>query len=153
MNTTQHKSEKSRDTKQEETQRNRKKRGGGALGKRLGVPPALTDFNKFAYRWINDDGMRMYSLTEEDDWQLAPQDGEKTETVDMGSAVKRVVGTKADGSPMYAYLCRKLRTYFDDDQKAKSAELDEQLEQLRRGNNKDGAGQSDYTPHSGINIR
>ena len=141
-----------RKPKSEAEPERRKKRTGGMLGRRLGVPNSMLDHEKFAYRWINDDGMRMYMLTEEDDWHLAPKNGVDTETVDIGEAVKRIAGRNDDGSPMYAYLCRKKRTFFDEDQKQKSAVLDEQLAQIRRGNSRHGEQQSDYIPHSGISV-
>ena len=161
MNTTEHnpaldddKPRRGRPPKGDEAQRRRKNRT-AETGKRLAVPQGLTDFNKFAYRWINDDGVRFYALTQEDDWELAPQNAhgpDEADTVDIGNAVKRVVGAKPDGSPMYAYLCRKLRKFYDDDAADKQARLDEELEQIRRGNSRAGQSQADYTPHSGIKV-
>ena len=78
--------------------------------------------------------------------------GVKEDTTDLGNAVSYIVGTNKDGSPMRAYLCRKPKSYFDEDQAAKHAELEQQLAELRRGNDRDGQTQSDYVPTSGIRI-
>ena len=53
---------------------------------------------------------------------------------------------------MRSYLCRKLRQFYDEDQKMKQTDLDEQLAQLRRGNTAAGEGQGDYVPNGGIRI-
>lgn len=138
--------------RKEETQQRRKQRG-GVIGRRLGVNESLLDFDHFAYRWINDDPARIFSKTKEDDWDLVHQDGSEIKgESDEGSAISQVVGTKPDGSPLRAYLCRKPKPYYEEDQAEKQRELDEQLAQMRRGNARDGSSQSDYVPHGGISI-
>lgn len=138
----------------EPERRRRRREGGNVTGRRLGVNEDMLDFNSFAYRWINDDPARIQSKTVYDDWNLMTQDGGelKEDATDLGAAVSMVVGTKPDGSPKRAYLCRKPRKWFEADQKEKQKELDEQLNQLRRGNDRDGASQADYVPASGISI-
>ena len=131
----------------------RKQRGGGEMeGRRLGVARSRLDFNKFAYRWINDEPARLFAKTKEDDWDVVMNDGVKDDSPNIGNAVSQVVGTKPDGSALVAYLCRKPKRYYDEDQAAKAKELDEQLQQLRRGNDRAGASQADYVPHSGIRV-
>lgn len=134
--------------------RRRRQFSSAQLAARLGVSPALLDSVRYAYRWINDDDRsRLHAKTQEDDWDIVHNDGSaKEDTADLGTAVSRIVGTKKDGSPMRAYLCRKLMTYFDEDQKAKKAALDLQLADLRRGNSATGESQSDYIPSTGIRI-
>jgi hypothetical protein len=123
-------------------------------GKRLAVRTDLLDFTKFKYRWINDSDVRLFRLTKQDDWDVMTQDGGalKSDSTDMGAAVSIPVGTKPDGSAMNAYLCRKLRRFYDDDQMMKQTELDEQLKRLRLGNDKSGESQGDYVPSGGIRI-
>lgn len=131
--------------------RRRKDRGGGELtGQRLGVAKSKLDFDKFAYRWINDDPGRIFAKTKEDDWDIVTNDGGviKEDSPDLGSAVSQIVGTKPDGSARVAYLCRKPKTYFDEDQAAKAQALDQQLADLRRG--KTSEGEAEYVPSSGI---
>lgn len=132
----------------------RKRTDTDMTGKRLAVRQDLLDFDKFKYRWINDSDVRLFRLTKQDDWEVMTQGGEalKPDSTDMGAAVSIPVGTKPDGSPMKAYLCRKLRRFYDDDQKMKQTELDEQLKRLRLGNDKGGESQGDYVPSGGIRI-
>lgn len=130
----------------------RRKSAAGVMGQRLAVNQSALNFEKYAYRWINDSPARMHSKTKEDDWDVVMNVGVKEDSADLGNAVRQVVGTNKDGSPLYAYLCRKPRSYFDQDQKDKHAELDRQLAELRRGNDASGAAQSDYVPASGIRL-
>lgn len=124
----------------------------GVAGNKLAVNLSKLDFSRFAYRWINDVPARIHAKTVDDDWDLVPNDGVKEDSAGMGNYVRQIVGVQKDGSTLFAYLCRKPKTYFDDDQKDKHKALDQQLEQLRRGNAPDGSQQSDYVPSSGISI-
>jgi hypothetical protein len=140
-------------SRQEEVQRRRKTRDGGELaGQRLGVPMSILDLERFQYHWFDDKPARLFSKTKEDDWDIVKHDGSVVETDDMGDAVSRIVGTAPDGSALKAYLCRKPRSFYDEDQAAKAARLDRQMAELRRGNTRDGEAQSDYIPASGISI-
>ena len=109
---------------------------------------------KFVYRWINETPGRLFAKTKEDDWDVVSNDGNavKNDSVDLGDAVSQIVGTHPDGSPLRAYLCRKVKGFWEEDQTEKQAELEAQLEQLRRGIAKDGTPQGDYVPNSGIHI-
>jgi hypothetical protein len=71
----------------------------------------------------------------------------------MGNVVSQIVGTKPDGSVLKAYLCRKPKKWWIEDQAEKQLALDEQLAQLRRGNDRSGSAQSDYIPTTGIKIQ
>jgi len=147
MNTT------TRESKDHQTKERRKQRGGGELtGQRLGVPKSMLDLSRFRYRWINDDPARIFTKTKEDDWDIVCNDGSVADSADLGKAVSKVTGLMADGKPLVSYLCRKPKTYFDEDQAVKSAELDRQMMELRRGNDRSGGSQADYIPASGISI-
>ncbi len=119
----------------------------GVVGTRLAVDESKLDFSRFAYRWINAKMARIEGKYAED-WDVVQNDGSvKEDIADLGNAVSAVVGLNPDGSKMLAYLCRKPKTYFDDDQRAKMDALDEQLSQLRTGTAPDaatGEAQSDY---------
>jgi hypothetical protein len=78
--------------------------------------------------------------------------GEKDDPANIGSRVSQVVGTHPNGSDKHAYLCRKPKAYYKEDQAAKARELDDQLTQMRKGNDRSGASQSDYVPSTGIRI-
>ncbi len=123
-------------------------------GKRLAVRTDVLDLEKYVYRWMNDSDVRLFRMTKQDDWDVVKQDGTviKDDNADLGDAVSVPVGTKPDGSPLKAYLCRKLRRFYDDDQKTKQTELDEQLARMRRGNDAKDAAQGDYVPNGGIRI-
>ena len=143
----------SRDRGEVLEQRRRKRSDSGELtGRRLGVLKSRLDFERFKYRWINDNEARFMAKTKEDDWSLVPNDGVKEDSADLGTAVSQIVGSKPDGSALRAYLCRKPKKWYEDDQAEKQAELDEQLSQIRRGNDRNGASQSDYIPNAGIKI-
>jgi hypothetical protein len=145
-----------RTTRSEEVAVERRKRDGigGIAGQRLAVPESILDHTRFRYRWINDDAgqARIFAKTKEDDWDIVANDGDVCQSADLGNAVTRIVGTAPDGSALKSYLCRKPRRFYDEDKAKKSAELDRQTEQLRRGNARDGSSQADYVPHSGIRM-
>lgn len=132
----------------------RKRVDANVIGKRLAVNTSALDFDKYAYRFINDAPARLFQMTQQDDWDIVDAQGGavKADSTDMGNAVSSVVGTKPDGSAMRAYLCRKLKRFYDDDQKMKQTDLDEQLAQLRRGNGAKGEELGDYVPSGGIKI-
>lgn len=155
MNISQHEQPKRGRPRKEETAERRRKRGGGYLhGRRLGTNPEYIDHTRYAYRWINDEPGRLVAMTQHDDWDIVTNQGGavKEDASDLGDAVSLVVGTLPDGSPKRAYLCRKPKKFYEEDQAEKQAELDAQLEQLRRGNDRGGASQSDYVPKGGISL-
>ncbi len=134
-----------------EPQRRRRRSEGKVHGQRLGVAMHRLDFNSYAYRWINDEPARLDAKLRHDDWDLVPNDdATKEDSVDLGNAVSYVVGAQRDGSPKRAYLCRKLKKYYEEDRADRMKALDEQLAQIMRGNARDGSAQADYVPHSGI---
>ena len=146
---------RTRRSREDETLPERRRRTDiDTTGKRLAVRTDLLDMEKYVYRWMNDNDARLFQKTKQDDWDIVTQRGEilKSDSTDMGEAVSVAVGTKPDGSPLKAYLCRKLRRFHDEDQKMKQTELDEQLARLRRGSDAKGDAQGDYVPNGGIKI-
>lgn len=139
---------------EEEGAARRRRQDIDTVGKRLAVNTNLLDFSRYSYRFINDAPARLFKMTQQDDWDIVKNNGEivKNDNTDLGDAVSVVVGTKPDGSPLRAYLCRKPLGYYEEDQKKKQTDLDEQLTQLRRGNTKAGDMQGDYVPSGGIRI-
>jgi hypothetical protein len=160
MNTTTHDQKRGpgrprkEEAREERARRRKRADDGEVIGKRLGVRKSALDLRNFAYRWVNDNPARIQAMTQEDDWDLVSNDGDevKEDTATAGSAVTQVVGTHPDGSPKLAYLCRKPKTYFEEDQKERQAELDKQLAELRRGATRNGELQSDYIPSTGISV-
>lgn len=120
---------------------------------RLGTNPDHLDHENFAYRWVNDEkNGRMQIMTKREGWEHVPNHGVKEDSTDLGDMVSTYVGREPNGEPKRAYLLRKPKTFFEEDQAAKAEALEEQVNQLRRGNDRDGVAQSDYVPHSGISI-
>ncbi len=108
----------------------RRRRGSLELsGQKLVFNRELFDEKKYAYRVINDDGRKIMSRTELDDYELVddPAKALKEDNTDLGSKVSIVVGRNEDGSPMRGYLARKLRRYYDADQKEKVAKNNETM--------------------------
>lgn len=140
--------------RQQEQRRRRAREDADVIGgKHLGVRRDILDGEKFAYRWFNDDDIRLQAKAEQQ-WDIVKNDGGvvSENTADLGDAIKRYVGQRKDGSPRYAYLCRKYRQFYDEDKARRTEELDAELAELKRGNAKDGSPQGDYVPHSGIRI-
>jgi hypothetical protein len=143
-----------RATRAEEQLPERRKRPDAAtVGKRLAVRSDMLDFERFKYRYVNDNDSRLYQMVQ-NDWNIMTQQGGelKPDSTDMGSAIRIPVGTKPDGSPLHAYLCRKYRQFYDDDQKMKQTDLDEQLSRLRQGQDANGGSMGDYNTREGIRI-
>jgi len=134
-------------------ERRRQRNAPELTARRMGVVRSKLDFTKFAYRWLNNTGDRVYAFTKEDDWDFVSKEGGALKDgADLGDATSYVVGTAPDGSALRAYLVRKPLQFYEDDQAEKVAELDRQLEQIRLGNDKSGARLVDYVPGGGINV-
>lgn len=86
----------------------RRRREAGTLDRlaqmKLSIPDDVRAANTdYALRWVNDTGNRMHFMTEKDDWSK----------IDGVPPVP--VGTAEDGKPIYAHLCRKPKTFWDQD--------------------------------------
>jgi len=123
-----------RPPRQQETQQRRRRREtlGDERHLKLGVPDSMNDPN-FEYRWFNENGNRIQQKTELDDWDIVKTEVDATKDNGEGSPVRRPVGTKADGSPLYAYLCRKPKEFYIEDKKAEQEAIKADEDALRRG--------------------
>lgn len=96
------------------------------------------DRENYQYRIINDDGNRLHEKTVMDDWDIVLKDetgvtwDNVTET-ELSQAHSRIVGTKKDGSPMRAYLCRKPKDLFEKDRAEKMRVVDDLDAAIRGG--------------------
>jgi hypothetical protein len=92
----------------QETQRRRRRSDEGlSAAKRLPIPPevqAWADANDMHLRWVNDEGNRMYQLTELDDYN-------KVEGVDPVPVM-----TGLDQKPISAHLLAKPKEFMREDQ-------------------------------------
>lgn len=74
------------------------------------------------YYWFNDEGSNLRRMTQLDDYEFVTVDelgpGFNVEQTDSEShdRVRMLVGNKQDGSAMYAYLCKKPRSFWEADQ-------------------------------------
>jgi hypothetical protein len=106
---------------QEAQRRRRRSDDGLAAAKRLPIPPEIEADLKakgLHPRWVNDEGNRMYQLTELDDYN-------KVEGVDPVP-----VGTGVDGKPILAHLLAKPLEFMREDQdraEAKRKQMEEAL--------------------------
>lgn len=125
---------------------------------RLSVNHELLDHNKFAYRFVNDIGDRIVDKTVRDDWDKVLDPDVKEDTDGLGAPIRKVVGRNVDGSPLYSYLLKKPKEFFDEDAKKKSLRRDELDATIKRGQHVGPAVQgadttNSYTPDGGISVQ
>lgn len=110
-------------TRAEQTNEQRRRRSDDYNGffLRLGIDDYFKNPD-YVFRWFNDDRGKLEDRTTRDDWDFVTDDrlvnGSRENGVD--TRVRRQVGSRSDGMPMYAYLCRKLKSYQDEDEARKS---------------------------------
>lgn len=111
-------------------------------GRQKLITPEITGFTT---RWVNDISNRLKEKTQYDDWEFVEareinnEVGEAGDgNQDLGSRVKRVVGTQEGGKPMYAYLLKKSNEYYKQDIANNEAARREKEDTLRRGTGSDG---------------
>lgn len=71
---------------------------------------------------------------------------------DPGARMSKIVGTKADGTPLRAYAMQIDRSLYEADQSEKEAAIAKGEEAIRTGN-PDGSPQGRYIPDGGIRLR
>lgn len=146
--------------RKEETQERRRRRNSldGSAGMKLAVDERFLDRKNFEYRWINDDGARIHAKTVQDDWDFVsdPAKEGKADADGLGSIVSKVVGKNANGQPLHAYLARKPKHYYDEDQAEKRRAIEDGMKSIKSGTPQgDGSqlGSNAYTPEGGISIQ
>lgn len=81
-------------------------------------------------RWVNDDGARLGEL-HGNDYEFVHEGGVKTDG--LGQRVSRIVGTKANGEPMHAYLMEIPDEFRQEDLRAKE-EINRKVDDALRSN-------------------
>jgi hypothetical protein len=130
----------------------------------FGVPQSrLTVTNadpNFVYRWVNDDGRGRLDRAITGGYEFVQGDsdikvgtGSADANSDVGSRVSRIVGTQEGGAGMRAYLMRIKREWYEQDQKAKQALIDENESAIKRGDAHKRGDDNRYVPKSGINVK
>jgi len=91
------------------------------------------DIPGYQLRWVNDEGGRLeefkargYEFVEKKTQKVG--DGDVSQRGSVDSRTRVLVGTHEDGSPKYGYLMKQRQEWYDEDQRAKQAPIDE-LEQ------------------------
>lgn len=120
-----------RETRAEAVQTERRRRRDDTIDRvhqtKLGLPAEFRDDTANHYRWINDDDTRLYDMTVEDDWSHVTTKGTESSDEDK---VRRPVGKKDNGEPLYAYLCSKPVEFVKEDARRAEMKLRETEDQL-----------------------
>lgn len=113
-----------------------------SVAMRLSVPEAALDRSKYAYRWVNDDPMRINMLYNQD-WDLVSD--EEIAGASQGEKAARIVDVTQNGAGKVARLMRKPVEYYQEDQAAKHKRLEDEMKAAELGrkvlNGPDGSGQ------------
>lgn len=94
-----------------------------ANNKSLDIPENLLN-PELSYRWVNDDEKGRLSKISGRDYQLVPEG-----SIGKDIPTKRRVGTKKDGSPLYAHLMATPKKWLEDRRKA--AEVSRRAKETR----------------------
>ena len=76
---------------------------------------------EYIYRWVDDIGSRLRVLTKQDDYDFVNADEIADFSVDdmtdseSGQRLRMIVGEKKNGDPLYSYLLRKRRDFWESD--------------------------------------
>lgn len=113
----------------------RRRRSAGSLNRlaqmRLDfIEPEYLDLENYTYRWINDDGGRLRMFTRMDDYDFVTGEDlgegfdEKAFDNESDGRLRIQVDVKKGGQPLYAYLCKKPKAFWeaDYDENVKSRE-------------------------------
>lgn len=128
----------------------------GAHRSKLSIDPELIP-KTMAKRWICDRPGRLEQVqaagfTFVDDPGIKVGEDVEDGKDPMSSHIRRLVGTHEDGRPMYAYLMKQPRHYYNEDRKLYNEELDETDEAISAGAIGPPDGQR-YVPKSGIKYK
>lgn len=85
------------------------------------IEPDDLDLANYVYRWVNDESSRLRQLTKQDDYDFVTMgelgDGFDPDSTDSETdgRVRMLVGTQKSGGALYAYLLKKPRQFWEDD--------------------------------------
>lgn len=112
----------------------------------------------YVTRWINDQAGRVQTAIsggyEFVDSNEVGHIGESNidGNDDVGSRVRKSVGTGENNQPLYAYLMKIKKEFYDEDQMAKSKQINEVENAIRTGKQEDGSNdETTYTPRGVTN--
>ena len=128
------------------TKRRRRNNIDGSMRGKLGIDTSKLD-PSYHYRWAEDRPGRLNELTKQDDYDVVENSKEAHDSVGDGSEIRRPSGTHG------MVLLRKPIEFFNEDQAAKKAGLDELDQQIKDGGKaRDKLGDAHYTPGDGNSI-
>lgn len=109
----------------------------GVPASRLTIPESEKDPN-YVYRIVNDDDAGRIQRAIAGGYEFVKDplklgSGTQDANTDIGNAVSRVVGTKADGKPLRGYVMRIRKDWYLADQAEKQRPLDEFERTIRKG--------------------
>lgn len=121
------------------------------LGQRV-AKMALPERRGYEQRWVNDVGGRLQAA-EAAGWQHL-KDETMTDAEGRAGYRSMTVGVKEDGTPLTAYAMEVPKKLYDQDQRAKQADVDAVDEAIRAGaiSGEPGA-DGRYIPKTGITMR
>lgn len=75
----------------------------------------------YIYRWVSDEGSRLRIVTKQDDYDFVQADEisdfspEDMTDSEPGGRLRMMVGEKRNGEPLYQYLVKKRRDFWEED--------------------------------------
>jgi hypothetical protein len=108
---------------------------------RLGVDEIQKDPD-YVYRWTNDDKGKIHSRTVLGAYEFVENKELADNSKNLNESdnrIRREVGKSSSGAPLYAYLCRKRKDFYDVDQELKTEGVIERRRSMVR-NQTDGEG-------------
>ncbi len=123
-NTPEFNPERGRQDRADTVRGERRRRSGSNLDRMVSMKmdifsPDQLDLNNYVYRWVNDEDNRVNILWNEDYDHCGESDvknyNPNTTNNETDSKIRKLCGKKADGSPLYAYLMKKPREYWEAD--------------------------------------
>ncbi len=85
------------------------------------IEPESLDLENYVYRWVNDESSKLRGATKMDDYDFVSThelgEGFDAENTDSESTerVRMLVGESKGGKPIYSYLCKKPRAFWEAD--------------------------------------
>jgi hypothetical protein len=121
-----HNPERGREDRAEAMAASRRRRRAGNLNRMASFKldifePEQLDLENFVYRWVNDEDGRMRMATHMDDYdhvsasEIKQFDANSTDS-ESSERIRMLTGRDKNGNPIYSYLLKKPRAYFEEDQ-------------------------------------
>lgn len=84
------------------------------------IPPEALDLENYVYRWVNDESGKIRMATRHDDYDkvlISELKGFDPESFDSegGETVRMLAGSDRYGNPIYTYLLKKRRSFWEAD--------------------------------------